>query len=74
MTLPVVERLRNARMMVNYGHGDVRDEPDPLHEEAAAEIERLRDELKVEREIVANLQWAIEQQNARLLAKLGGDS
>ncbi len=38
----IVERLRNARMMVNYGHGDVRDEPDPLHEEAAKEIERLQ--------------------------------
>lgn len=38
---PLVERLRNARMMVNHGNGDVRDEPDPLHEEAADYIEEL---------------------------------
>jgi hypothetical protein len=36
--------LRNARMMVNYGHGDARDEPDPLHEEAAKWIEQLEAE------------------------------
>src|SRR4051812_43456746 len=35
------EELRNARMMVNYGHGCVGDEPDPLHEAAAALIEEL---------------------------------
>jgi hypothetical protein len=38
-------------MMVNYGHGDARDEPDPLHEEAADEIERLR------RDSAALKQW-----------------
>lgn len=41
-SLHEADELRNARMMVNYGHGDVRDEPDPLHEAAANEIERLR--------------------------------
>lgn len=38
-------RLRNARMMMNYGNGDVRDEPDPLHEEAADAIDELLDAL-----------------------------
>lgn len=28
-------------MMVNYGHGNVGDEPDPLHEEATEVIDRL---------------------------------
>ncbi len=41
----IVERLESIRMMVNYGNGDVRDEPDPLVEEARAEILRLRAEL-----------------------------
>jgi hypothetical protein len=37
----IVAELRNARMMVNYGHGSVGDEPDPLHEKAADVIEEL---------------------------------
>jgi hypothetical protein len=57
----IAAELRNARMLVNYGHGDVRDEPDPLHEEAANTIERLERELAVEREIVAHLTQAVEQ-------------
>jgi hypothetical protein len=32
MSIPA--ELRNARMLVNRGHGDVSDEPDPLHEAA----------------------------------------
>lgn len=59
--MSIAAELRNARMLVNHGNGDVRDEPDPLHEEAAAHIERLERELAVEREIVANLRWAVEQ-------------
>lgn len=59
--MSIAAELRNARMLVNHGHGDVRDEPDPLHEEAAAEIERLERELAVEREITANLTWAAEK-------------
>jgi hypothetical protein len=57
----VVAELRNARRLVNHGHGDVRDEPDPLHEEAADTIERLERDLAVQREIVAHLTQAVEQ-------------
>jgi hypothetical protein len=73
MSIPA--ELRNARMMVNRGHGDVSDEPDPLHEAAADEIERLDRELEarektidrlerelaVEREIITHLTQAVEQ-------------
>lgn len=59
--MSLAAELRNARMMVYRGHGDVRDEPDPLHEESADTIERLERELAVEREIVAHLTQAVEQ-------------
>jgi hypothetical protein len=55
----IAAELRNARMLVNYGHGDVRDEPDPLHEAAADEIERLDRELE-----------ALEKTNEHLRAAL----
>jgi hypothetical protein len=57
MSIPA--ELRNARMMVNRGHGDVSDEPDPLHEAAADEIERLDRELD-----------ALEKTNEHLRAAL----
>jgi hypothetical protein len=57
MSIPA--ELRNARMMVNRGHGDVSDEPDPLHEAAADEIERLDRELE-----------ALEKTNEHLRAAL----
>jgi UDP-N-acetylglucosamine:LPS N-acetylglucosamine transferase len=57
MSIPA--ELRNARMLVNRGHGDVSDEPDPLHEAAADEIERLDRELE-----------ALEKTNEHLRAAL----
>jgi UDP-N-acetylglucosamine:LPS N-acetylglucosamine transferase len=57
MSIPA--ELRNARMLVNRGHGDVSDEPDPLHEAAADEIERLDRELD-----------ALEKTNEHLRAAL----
>jgi hypothetical protein len=40
--LDIVQQLRNRREMVNWGNGNVTDEPDGLCEEAADEIGRLR--------------------------------
>ena len=37
----VAEQLRSVRIMVNRGHGDVSDEPDPICEEAAASIDAI---------------------------------
>lgn len=47
------KQLRSARMMIDHGNGDVRDEPDPLHEAAAAEIDRLRAENVAKDELIA---------------------
>ena len=47
------QQLRSARMMVDYGNGDVRDEPDPLHEAAADEIDRLWAENAAKDEMIA---------------------
>jgi hypothetical protein len=56
MTIPeqaverdIVERLRNRREMINYGHGNVADVPDTDCMEAADEIERLRSLVGVQR-------------------------
>lgn len=69
------QQLRSARAMVNYGNGDVRDEPDPLHEAAAAEIEQLRAENAAKDELIArarasaklwagHYEWADERERA----------
>jgi hypothetical protein len=58
MSIPA--ELRNARMMVNRGHGDVSDEPDPLHEAAADEIERLDRELEAREKTIERLRQELE--------------
>jgi hypothetical protein len=62
----IVAELRNARMLVNRGHGDVSDEPDPLHEAAADEIERLDRELEAREKTIELL----ELDNKRLRSLL----
>jgi small-conductance mechanosensitive channel len=64
MSIPA--ELRNARMLVNRGHGDVSDEPDPLHEAAADEIERLDRELEAREKTIELL----ELDNKRLRSLL----
>jgi hypothetical protein len=56
----IVAELRNARMLVNRGHGDVSDEPDPLHEAAADEIERLDRELEAREKTIERLRQELE--------------
>jgi hypothetical protein len=64
MSIPA--ELRNARMMVNRGHGDVSDEPDPLHEAAADEIERLDRELEAREKTIERLRQELRAENERL--------
>lgn len=40
--MDIVKRLRSHREMVNYGNGNVQDEPDPDCEAAATLIEQLQ--------------------------------
>ena len=64
MSDDLVKRLRSRTVMVNYGHGDVRDIPDEECEEAANYIEQLEDQLAQSQFI----RWAarFEEQSDRI--------
>jgi hypothetical protein len=68
MSIPA--ELRNARMMVNRGHGDVSDEPDPLHEAAADEIERLQTLLRRARQALRSLDEISDEEIDALVCEL----
>ena len=67
--LNIVQQLRNRREMVDWGNGNVTDEPDGLCEEAANEIEELWGALAIGREAVAESYDAAETVDEKNLAR-----
>jgi hypothetical protein len=61
----LVRHLRNARVFVNYGNGDVRDEPDELHEAAADALERIARERDEARERASTFYADVEAYSNR---------